>query len=256
MDNLRIILKNAWRTRRRTVLTLLSVGISFCLLGTVAALYRAMFLDGTSSDAQALRLYVHSRVSLAQSIPISYEQKLAQMPGVQTVTIWQWFGGTYKDPDNQNDFFARYGVEPEKFFNIRSELRIPKEQKQAFLKTRTACIMDHKLASRLGLRVGDRVPLSRPDAHLDLTLVGIYDDPDSNEALEFNDEYLRESIRGTPGANQAAAFLVQVDSKDDVDRVIDEIDRFFENSAAPTKTETESAYALGFVSFLGNLKLF
>jgi putative ABC transport system permease protein len=256
MDTLRMILKNAWRTRRRTVLTLLSVGVSFCLLGTVLALYRAMFLADDSGDAQALRLYVHNKVSLAQAIPISYEQKLSHLPGVKTVTIWQWFGGSYKDPDNQKDFFARYGVDPEKFFSIRGELRMPEEQKQAFLHTRTACIMDRKLASRLGLKVGDKVPLTRPDANLDLTLVGIYDDPDSNEALEFNDDYLRESIRGTPGADQAAAFLVQVDSKDDVDRVIGEIDQLFENSAAPTKTETESAYALGFVSFLGNLKLF
>ena len=63
-------------------------------------------------------------------------------------------------------------------------------------------------------------------------------------------------MRGTSKADNAAAFLLQADSKDDVDRVIHDADELFANSAAPTKTETESAYELGFVSFLGNLKLF
>ncbi len=253
-----LILKNCWRTRRRTILTFLSIGVSFCLLGVVIALYRAMFLAGNSGDAQALRLYVHNKVSLAQAIPVSYGQKLADLPGVRNITIWQWFGGSYKDPNDQKYFFARYGVDPARLFDIRSEMRLPVAERQSFQKLRTACIVDHKLASRLGMKIGDRVTLVGDifPVTLDLTLVGIYDDPDQSEALLFNDDYLRESIRGTNMADQAGAFLVQANSKEDVDRVIEESDQLFANSAFPTKTETESAYALGFVSFLGNLKLF
>jgi putative ABC transport system permease protein len=217
-----------------------------------------MFMAGDSSDAQALRLYVHNKVSLAQAIPVAYGQKLALLPGVKNITIWQWFGGSYKDPNDQKYFFARYGVDPSRLFDIRSEMRLPDDEKQAFEKIRTACIVDRKLASRLGMKVGDKVTLVGDafPVNLDLTLVGIYDDPDQSEALLFNDEYLREAIRSTNMSDQAGAFLIQADSKEDVDRVIQESDQLFANSASPTKTETESAYALGFVSFLGNLKLF
>ena len=258
MDTLALIFKNSWRTRRRTILTLLSVGVSFCLLGTVLALYRAMFLAGDSSEAQALRLYVHGKVSLTESIPIPYEQKLERLPGVKNITIWQWFGGSYKDPNDQKNFFARFGVDPKHVFQIRSEMRMPEDQEKVFQSLRTACVVDRRLASRLGLRIGEKIPLVGDGfpVNLDLTLVGIYDDPNQSEALLFDDEYLRESLRGTRKADQASAFLIQADSKEDVDRVIEEADQMFANSVTPTKTETERAFELGFVSFLGNLKMF
>jgi hypothetical protein len=30
-------------------------------------------------------------------MPSSYEAKIAKVPGVKAVTMWQWFGGVYKD---------------------------------------------------------------------------------------------------------------------------------------------------------------
>jgi putative ABC transport system permease protein len=253
-----LIAKNCWRNRRRTILTLLSVAVSFCLLGVLTALYQALFLSGDSTPSQATRLYVHSKVSLAQSIPLSYEGKLANLPGVRNLTIWQWFGGTYKDARNQKNFFARYGVDPKRLFDIRGELLMPEEQKKAFENIRTGCIVDQKLASKLGLKVGDKVPLIGDvfPMNLDLTLVGIYNDPQQSEVLLFNDQYLREGMRGSERGDQAGAFLIQADSAGDVNRVADEVDQQFANSPAPTKTESEHAYELGFVSFLGNLKLF
>jgi putative ABC transport system permease protein len=253
-----LIAKNCWRNRRRTVLTVLCVTVSFCLLGVLLAMYRALFLAGDSGTAQATRLYVHHKVSLAQAIPVAYESGISKIPGVHETTIWQWFGGTYHDARDQKNFFARYGVDPKRIFDIRSELEMPFYQKLTFQQTRTGCIVDEELAKKFGWKIGDRISIIGDifPVTLEMTLVGIYHDPDEGQVLLFNDEYLRELIRSMPAADKAGAFVVQVDSPTDVDAVSNAIDQTFANSPAPTKTETEHAYALGFVSFLGNLKVF
>ena len=51
-------------------------------------------------------------------------------------------------------------------------------------------------------------------------------------------------------------FAILVDAPEHVARVSQTIDAMFENATAPTKTESEQAFALSFVSFLGNVKLF
>jgi putative ABC transport system permease protein len=50
--------------------------------------------------------------------------------------------------------------------------------------------------------------------------------------------------------------VVRAERPDDVARISQTIDEMFANSPQPTKTESERAFALSFVSFLGNVKLF
>ena len=44
-----------------------------------------------------MRLVVHHKISLTEDLPVAYEEKIKQIPGVQSVTSLRWFGGTYKD---------------------------------------------------------------------------------------------------------------------------------------------------------------
>src|SRR5690349_21415951 len=104
-----IILKNTLRNRRRSALTISSIAASMCLLGVLFALYRALFLS-PPAPGQELRLITYHRVSLTQALPSSYEERIRRVPGVRDVTIWQWFGGAYKDARDQRNFFARFAV--------------------------------------------------------------------------------------------------------------------------------------------------
>src|SRR5262245_39252496 len=107
-----LMVKNALRNRRRSVLTICSVAASLCLLGVLMAIYSAFFFTGPTPE-QARRLVTRNRISLTNIMPVSYGQKIRAIPGVSEVSILQWFGGVYKDPKNM---FARMAVEPEKFF--------------------------------------------------------------------------------------------------------------------------------------------
>ncbi|HZU29454.1 MAG TPA: FtsX-like permease family protein [Bryobacteraceae bacterium] len=254
------IFRSSLRNRRRSLLTIASIAVSLCLLGVLMAMYTVLFLSTDATPAQALRLVVHHRVSITQPLPVSFEQRIRQVPGVRDAMIWQWFGGVYKDARDPKNFFARLVVEPDHFFNIRSELTMPEDEKQQFIHMRSGCIVGRKLANRLNFKIGDKVNIQGDifPVNPELTIVGIYDDPTDTEeeSLYFNYQYLREALGGNSQQDLIGALSVEADNPNDVPKVAQTIDDMFANSPYPTKTESEKAFQLSFIAFLGNLKLF
>ena len=253
--HLSFVVKSGLRNRRRSALTIASIAVSLCLLGVLMAMYRALFLSDEPSPAQALRMVVHHKVSLTVPLISAFEPRIRQIPGVRAVTAYQWFGGVYKEPKN---FFARLAVEPDEFFRLKSELQLPEDQKQAFEHLRTGAIAGVTLAKKYGWKLGDRITIVGDiyPFNPELTLVGIYNDPEDTDTLFFNNEYIRQAMLNTGREDQIGAFWVQADNAADVPRVAKAIDDEFGNSPYPTKTESEKAFALSFISFLGNVKLF
>lgn len=248
--------KNTLRNHRRTFLTVSSIAVSLCLLGVLIAIYHALFM-GQQTPGQALRLVVRHRVSLAQAIPAAYEAKIRTVPGVKEVSVWNWFGGTYKDARDQKNFFARLGVEPKAFMTIRTQMEMPEDQRRAFITDRTGCVISRDLAEKLNIKLGDRVSLIGDiyPVTLELKVVGIFDDPDAKQTLFFNYDYLRDALP-LGRRNYISVVAVLANSPEDVPRISKAVDAMFDNSAFPTKTESEQQFALSFVSFLGNIKLY
>jgi putative ABC transport system permease protein len=252
-----LMFKNSLRNRRRSVLTILSIAASMCLLGVLFALYRGLFM-APAKPGQELRLVVRHKVSMTQPLPVSYEVRIRQVPGVRELTVWQWFGGAYKDARDRRNFFARFCIEPDKFFKVRPELEMPEDQKLAFQRNRTGAIASSDLAERLGWKIGERIFLTGDiyPVNPELTLVGIFEDPNGTETLYFSYPYLREMLGAGARGDAIGAFQVQAESAGAVPAICKAIDEMFANSTAPTKTESEQAFALQFASFLGNIKLY
>lgn len=256
LRHLPLIFKNSVRNRRRSILTILSIAASLCLLGVLAAIYFVFYHSEPTAD-QALRLIVRNRISLANPMPISYMAQIKQVPGVREAMIFQWFGGTYKDNRDTANFFARFGVEAEKLTTVYPEYRLPAEERQAFLSERTACLVGRKTASRLGFKLGDKIQLKGDifPVNLDLTVRGIYDSEKDNENLLFHFEYLNEAIpKGR--RDQVANFVIRMERPEDAASIAKQVDDRFRNATNQTKTETEQAFTLSFLAFLGNVKAF
>ncbi len=256
MRYLPFIFKNAWRNRRRTALTVLSLGVSLCLLGLLMAIYQAFYLTEASPE-QARRLIVRNRVSLAVPMPIYYRERIRQIPGVQEVMISQWFGGVFRDSRDPENFFARFAVEPEKLFTVHGEIRVPEDQKRAFLAERTACAIGRPLAERHNLKLGDRITLKGDifPVDLELTVRAIWEAAQDDEVLYFHWKYLEE---GLPNRRQGmvGTFTILAASPDAVGGIAAAVDETFRNAPFQTRTETEQAFALSFLAFLGNVKAF
>lgn len=250
----RFVTKNAFRNKRRSILTVLSIAFSLLLLTLMMTIWRAFYLDEGSAES-AERLVVRHRVSLTFSLPGFYREKIRAVPGVVAIVPVSWFGGIYKD-DKPENFFAQFGTDPEEFFKVFRDIKMPAEQLTAWQRDRQGVIVDDTLANKYGWKLGDRIVLKGTIYPVDLELYvrGIFSSYPDDKAVYFNAKYVEEAVAFFKG--QAGTFSILVASPQDVSKVASAIDDMFRNSPQPTKAESEKAFGLEFVAMLGNVKAF
>ena len=250
MKFLPLILRNTFRNRRRTVLTILSISMSLFLISTLRTLLDSLESPALTPDS-ATRVLTRHQTSLANTMPIAYRERIRHMPGVKEISAYQWVGAVYKDPAY---FFAQFAVDADRFFDIYTDIHVvAPEQKEAFLKERRAGLAGVSLAKRYGWNIGDTVTLRGTFISGDIPVIicGFIKDGGSENVLFLRFDYLNELWNNF---DQTSTFVIKVNSAEEIPAVIDTIDGSFINSTAPTKTETEKAFVLGFVSMIGNVR--
>jgi putative ABC transport system permease protein len=137
------------------------------------------------------------------------------------------------------------------------EIKTPEEQQKAFIQERSACLIGRELARKYNLNLGDKMTLKGDifPITMEFTVRAIYDYEPEPENMYFNLKYLFESL--SKGRRDfAGMFIILADSPDNVPRIGTAVDDLFRNATVQTKTESEKAFQLGFISFLGNIKVF
>jgi putative ABC transport system permease protein len=251
-----LILRNMFRNRRRSLLTLASTAISLALLALLLAIYQAFFYGADTSPSEALRIICRHRVSLTQPLPASHQARINSVPGVAKSTAWSWFQGVYKDPQ---DFFARFAVDSDAIFDIHKDWELPPAQLREFKRQRSGCAVARVIADKYHMKLGDRVVIVGDiyPVTLDLTVAGIFDHPKNTECLIFHREYLTELLPKTNASrDMVGTYMILARSADEVPRISRAIDAMFDNSPFPTRTESEKEFGRSFLAFLGNVKLF
>lgn len=250
----RFVTKNAFRNKRRSILTVLSIAFSLLLLTLMMTIWRAFYLDEGSAES-AERLVVRHRVSLTFSLPGFYREKIRAVPGVVAVVPVSWFGGIYKD-DKPENFFAQFGTDPAEFFKVYRDIQMPEEQRTAWQRDRQGVIVDDTLARKYGWKLGDRIVLKGTIYPVDLELYvrGIFSSYPDDKAVYFDTKYVEEAVSFFKG--QAGTFTILAASPGDVSKIASAVDDMFRNSPQPTKSESEKAFGLEFVAMLGNVKAF
>jgi len=250
----RFVTKNAFRNKRRSALTVLSIAFSLLLLTLMMTIWHAFYLDQGSAES-AQRLVVRHRVSLTFSLPGFYREKIRALPGVVSVVPVSWFGGIYKDQKPEN-FFAQFGTDPDEFFKTFRDMAMPEEQMKAWHRDRQGVIVDDYLANKYGWKLGDRIVLQGTiyPVNLELNIRGIFHSTPDNKSVYFNAKYVEEAVSFFKG--RAGTFSILAASPSDVSTVASAVDDMFRNSPQPTKSESEKAFGLEFVAMMGNVKAF
>ena len=250
----RFVTKNAFRNKRRSVLTVLSLAFSLLLLTLMMTIWRGFYLDQGSAESSQ-RLVVRHRVSLTFNLPGYYREKIRAVPGVVAVVPVSWFGGLYKDNKPEN-FFAQFGTDPEEFFKVYRDVQMPPEQFTAWQRDRQGVIVNDTLAEKYGWKLGDRIVLQGTiyPINLELYIRGIFHSNPANKSVYFNAKYVEEAVDSFKG--RAGTFTILAASPADVSKVASAVDDMFRNSPQPTKAESEKAFGLEFVAMMGNVKAF
>ncbi|HEY4770570.1 MAG TPA: ABC transporter permease, partial [Myxococcales bacterium] len=220
--------RNAFlRNKTRAFLTVLGVVITtvaFLFLRTVLTAWYA-----SSEASSADRIVTRNAISLTQSLPLSYSDRIAQVPGVTRMTWSNWFGGIYKDRKN---FFAQFAIDAPSALEV-FDIRFVQGNKADFLGDRNACIVGKGLAEKFGWKVGDTVPLFSEIYPGDwkFRIAGVMegaDDASIANTMYFHWARLNE---GLPDRlkNTVGVFTMKVANANDSPRVIREVDALFAN---------------------------
>jgi putative ABC transport system permease protein len=247
---------NLKRKKLRTSLTLLSIFVAFLLFGFLCTIKEAFTAGVTMAGAD--RLIVRHKVSLMMTLPVTYKARMERIPGVAAATHFTWFNGIYQnEPKN---FFGSLPAEPEPFLAIYPEYKLPEDQKQAWLKSRTGAIVGRSLVSRFKWKIGDRVSLTSPiwprkgDGAWEFDIVGIYDGAKKGtdtSGFYFRYDYFDEGR--ARGEGLVGWYGVRVHDPDRAEAVAKAIDEEFANSPYETKAEPEGAFMQGFASQIGDI---
>jgi putative ABC transport system permease protein len=258
MKYLHLIWAALFRSKTRTLLTLLSVVAAFLLFGMLDSV-RVAFNSSANVEGYD-RLITTSKLSITQSLPYSLQSQIESVPGVANVSYAQWFGGIYQDPNN---FFPNFAVGPG-FMELYPEYVLPPEQLEAFKATRTGAIVGEALAKQFGWKIGDTIPLqatifpTKGSNDWTFKLVGIFKLADRKRQGEerqmmFNWKYFDEANDYIKG--QVNWFVLDLDDASKAAAVAKAIDTLSDNSDHETKTQSEQAFNQAFVKQFADVGL-
>ncbi len=249
-----LIFANLLRKKVRLALTIGSFAVAlflFAFLGVV----RDAFNRG-ADVAGADRLVIINRTSIINTIPLSYRDQILRIPGVKYVTHNNWFGGTYVDEKN---FFPQFVIDPDNQRQVFPEFAVADDQWNAFLKDREGAIVGARTMQRFQWKIGDRIPIKTTiwgGGSWEFNIDGVYrgKQPQDDETQfwfrwDYFEERIPERVKG-----QVGWYVLRVNNPDDSPRIAKAIDGQFANSPYETRTETESAFAAGWVKQFGNIQ--
>jgi len=247
---LKLLLKNAFRHKLRTTLTMVGLVVAICAFGLLRTIVDAWYagVEGSSST----RLVTRSAISLTFPLPLNYGQRIKSVEGVSGISWSNWFGGIYV---TERNFFPQFAVDPPSYLALYPEYRLKDAERLAFMRDRQGVIVGRKLADKFGWKIGDQIPLRGTiyPGTWNFNLRGIWDGAeaktDENQLL-LHWSYLNETVRKLypKRADSVGVYIVGINEPQNAALISQRVDDLFKNSLAETLTETESAFQLSFVS--------
>ena len=256
----KLLIRNVLGHPMRSILTVGAVAVAVFLICVLQALTSGLSrtLDATSAN----RLLVQSAVSLFVDLPLSYQQKMASVEGVEAICKWQWFGGRYEQ--DKGGFFAQFAISPETFQASYPEMVVAQGSYEDFMQRRTACIVGEQLADKYDWQVGQTVPImgtifERTDGQpWEFTIAGIYQSTSAafdEQTMFFQYDYLRESVEqgGAFGPEGVGVYMLRLAPGTEPIMVQQAVDAMFENGPQRVQTTTEAEFNRQFISMLGDI---
>lgn len=252
-----LIFQNLARNKVRTGLITICVAIAFAIYGVLGAFLDSFQLKGQIDAAD--RLMVTNRVNFSQSLPISYANQISRVPGVSGVSHVRWAMAHYKDP---KDVIPLIMIDAESYLPMFPKIKLTPAGRQAFMTTRNGLLVGRQRAQALGWKEGDTVNLTtladvRTDGSRNWNFVvsAIYTSESEAEeqGIAAHYTYFNEGLFNT--RDSVNWFILKVDDPATNDKIAAKIDSIFANSAAETKTQSESAFGRAMLDQLGNITL-
>jgi len=261
---IRLLFRNLRAHPIRALLTAGSVAVAVFLVCILDATVRG-FTAAVDLAAQN-RLVVMSNVSLFVNLPLAYQQKISQVPGIAQTCKFQWFGGSFKQ--KKGGFFAQFAVDPENFQTTYPEVGIVDGSYEDFRRRRDGCVIGKDLAAQYGWKVGDTVPLVSAlyprgrdgEEAWTFNVCAVYEARVRSldqMTMYFDHAYLMEALDlgAAQGQKGVGTYSIKLADGARAETVMAEVDALFAGGPQRVKTTTEAEFNRQFVSMMGNVPL-
>lgn len=243
-----------WRSRGRTILTILGVAVAiFVFLALQAAIQAVTAPTREAGSDRLLNVREAARSNvMASRLPMGFEMRIEEIPGVQAATAV--LSDLAVVGEEKVHIFVR-GIDLSKYLLVHP-IKVDREQWTLFNETPNAAVIGNRLMARMGWNVGDEVEI--PQINLRTQIVGVI--PRQKIDLENHMLVHRKYLQVTRKAEgQASYILVAPEPGRDLLDTAAGIDRAMAQSPVPTKTVSAAAYAEAiirdFMGFIDYLKL-
>jgi putative ABC transport system permease protein len=245
--------RNVWRNKTRTILTILGGAVAvfaFVFFRTIIWSWNA----GAEFAAKD-RLATRHRVSFILSMPKRYIDVVRQVPGVTEATWANWFGA--KDPNHPDEFFATLAVDPESFLQVYKEALIKPEEKERWLQDRRGAIVGDVLAKKLGVKAGDKVTLRGTiyPGDWEFNVDAVYEATQKSidrSSLFFHWNYMNESLPDRR-KDQIGWITTRVGDPAQSANITAAIDKVFDEKDVQTTTMSERAMNVSFLAMFSSI---
>jgi putative ABC transport system permease protein len=233
-----LIVKQVWRNRTRSLLTVLGVALAMFLFTSVQAAHRGVS-EATQVSAADTTLVVYRQnryCPFSSQLPEHYGPRIERVPGVVSVVPTKVVVNNCRAG---LDVVTFRGVPEEAAPALARRFTFLSGSLETWLERTDAAMVGRELAARRRLRVGDAFDA----AGITVTVAAVVDsyEPQDRNAAWVRLGYLQRTVaRG--GVGIVTQFSVQVDDPQNSERIAEAIDAEFARDADPTSTRPEKAF--------------
>lgn len=227
------------RHRTRSGLAIGGVALAMFLFCCVQGLQRGVAAVTEQSAAETrLVVYRENRFCpFTSRLPERYEETIARIPGVVEVIPVQVVVNNCR---TSLDVVTFRGIRREDTDQLFGRVTMLDGSREAFLARGDAALLGETLATRRGLKPGDRFDA----AGITVTVAGIIASslPEDRHVAYVDLPFLQQAA-GRRGLGVVTQFNVTVNDPKNLDTVAAAIDEAFRNDTDPTSTRSEKAFA-------------
>lgn len=249
------IMRNIWRHRTRTLLTVSGAAVALFVFSFVGAVGHG--LDELTRGKQAERSLIVFQANrfcpFTSKLPEDYANRIGKLPGVREVAPIQVYMNNCRA---SLDVVVFHGIPPEKLRSAR-QLKLKSGSWDDFENQRDAALVGQAVARRRGLSTGQRFSIGE----LTVTVAGIFESAPAEENFIYTQLEFLQRTRGLHAVGTVTQFEVRLTEDADADAVARAIDDTFRGSQVMTDTRPRGAFEanavgdlvdlIGFAHYLG-----
>jgi putative ABC transport system permease protein len=249
------ILKNIWRQRTRTLLTVIGAAVALFVFTFVGAVGHGLYelTQGKQAERSLIVFQANRFCPFTSKLPEDYSVRIAKLPGVRDVVPIQVYMNNCRA---SLDVVVFHGLPPGKLRSAR-DIRLVSGSWEEFEKHRDAGLVGQAVARRRGLSVGQGFSIGE----LTITVAGIFQAAPAEENFIYTQLEFLQRTRGLHAVGTVTQFEVRLSDDADADAVARAIDDTFRGAQVVTDTRPRGVFEanvvgdlvdlIGFANYLG-----